>query len=186
MLNLADPNRLSPGKLSPEEINVIIEIPKGSSTKYELDSQSGFVFVDRILLSAMYYPCNYGSIPQTMEEDGDPVDVLVLGNDPLIPMVVLRSRPIGVLLTEDEKGQDSKIIAAPLNNIDPAFSTINDVDDIPQYLQAQILHFFEHYKELEKGKYVKVLGWKDSKMAKRKISEAIKRFKDSQTAEHSK
>ena len=185
MLNLADPNRLSPGKLSPEEINVIIEIPKGSSTKYELDSQSGFLIVDRILLSAMNYPCNYGSIPQTLEEDGDPVDVLVLGNDPLFPMVVLRSRPIGVLLTEDEKGQDSKIIAAPVNNIDPAFSAINDVEDIPHHLQDQIVHFFEHYKELEKGKYVKVLGWKDREMAKRKISEGIKRFKNNQTAEHS-
>ena len=185
MLNLAHPNRLSPGKLSPEEVNVIIEIPKGSSTKYELDSQSGFLFVDRILLSAMYYPCNYGSIPQTLEEDGDPVDVLVLGNDPLFPMVVMRSRPIGVLLTEDEKGQDSKIIAAPVNNIDPAFSTITDVGDIPRHLQDQIVHFFEHYKELEKGKYVKVLGWKDREMAKCKISEGIKRFKDNQSTENS-
>jgi inorganic pyrophosphatase len=186
MLNLADPNRLSPGESPPEEINVIIEIPKGSSTKYELDSKSGFVFVDRILQSAMYYPCNYGSIPQTMEEDGDPVDVLVLGNDALIPMAVMRARPVGVLLTEDEKGQDSKIIAAPLNNIDLAFSTISDVDDIPHYLQDQIEHFFEHYKELEKGKYVKVLGWKDKEMAKKKISDAIKKFDDNQTANQSK
>ena len=172
---------MGPGESSPEEINVIIEIPKGSSTKYEFDSKSGFVFVDRILLSAMHYPCNYGSIPQTMEEDGDPVDVLVLGNEPLLPAVVIKARPIGVLLTEDEEGQDSKIIAAPLNKIDPAFSTINDVDDVPRYLQDKIAHFFEHYKELEKGKYVKVSGWRHKDLAKNKISKCIKRFKESNT-----
>ncbi len=174
---MVHPNRLGPGESSPEEINVIIEIPKGSHTKYELDSKSGFVFVDRILLSAMHYPCNYGFIPQTMEEDGDPVDVLVLGNDSLTPMVVMRSRPIGVLLTEDEKGQDSKIVAAPLDKVDPTFSAIGDVDDIPRYLRDKIVHFFEHYKELEKGKYVKVLGWKHKEVAKIKISESTRRFK---------
>ena len=174
---MAYSNDLGPGESSPEQVNVIIEIPKGSSIKYELDLKTGFVFVDRILLSAMFYPCNYGSIPQTLEEDGDPVDVLVLGNDPLLPMVVMISRPIGLLVTEDEKGQDSKIIAAPLKKIDPALSTINDVDDIPHYLRNQITHFFEHYKELEKGKYVKILGWKSKELAKSKISEATQRFK---------
>lgn len=168
---------MSAGENAPEEINVIIEIPKGSSIKYELDTTNGLIFVDRILLSAMYYPCNYGSIPKTKEEDGDPVDVLVLGNNPIIPMAVIRARPVGVLLTEDEKGNDSKIVAAPLNKIDPSFSTINEVDDIPEYLRNQITHFFEHYKELEQGKYVKVIGWKGRDIAKKQISEAMNKFK---------
>ncbi|MRN60470.1 MAG: inorganic diphosphatase [Nitrosopumilales archaeon] len=168
---------MSAGENAPEEINVIIEIPKGSSIKYELDTTNGLIFVDRILLSAMYYPCNYGSIPKTKEEDGDPVDVLVLGNDPIIPMAVIRARPVGVLLTEDEKGHDSKIVAAPLNKIDPSFSTIKEVDDIPEYLRNQITHFFEHYKELEQGKYVKIIGWKGREIAKKQISEAINKFK---------
>ena len=165
------------GENAPEEINVIIEIPKGSSIKYELDTTNGLIFVDRILLSAMYYPCNYGSIPKTKEEDGDPVDVLVLGNDPIIPMAVIRARPVGVFLTEDEKGHDSKIVAAPLNKIDPSFSAIKEVDDIPEYLRNQITHFFEHYKELEQGKYVKIIGWKGREIAKKQISEAINKFK---------
>ena len=168
---------MSAGENAPEEINVIIEIPKGSSIKYELDTTNGLIFVDRILLSAMYYPCNYGSIPKTKEEDGDPVDVLVLGNNPIIPMAVIRARPVGVLLTEDEKGHDSKIVAAPLNKIDPSFSTIKEVDDIPEYLRNQITHFFEHYKELEQGKYVKVIGWKGRDIAKKQISEAMNKFK---------
>ena len=168
---------VSAGENAPEEINVIIEIPKGSSIKYELDITNGLIFVDRILLGAMYYPCNYGSIPKTKEEDGDPVDVLVLGNDPIIPMAVIRARPVGVLLTEDEKGHDSKIVAAPLNKIDPSFSAIKEVDDIPEYLRNQITHFFEHYKELEQGKYVKVRGWKGREIAKKQISEAINKFK---------
>jgi inorganic pyrophosphatase len=117
-----------------------------------------------------------------MEEDGDPVDVLVLGSEPVVPTVVMRARPIGVLLTEDEEGKDSKIIAAPLNKIDPAFSAIKDVADIPKYLQDKITHFFEHYKELEKGKYVKISGWADKEMAKIKISKAIKRFKESKAS----
>jgi len=168
---------VSAGENAPEEINVIIEIPKGSSIKYELDTTNGLIFVDRILLSAMYYPCNYGSIPKTKEEDGDPADVLVLGHNPIIPMAVIRARPVGVLLTEDEKGHDSKIVAAPLNKIDPSFSTIQEVDDIPEYLRNQITHFFEHYKELEQGKYVKVIGWKGRDIAKKQISEAMNKFK---------
>jgi inorganic pyrophosphatase len=165
------------GENPPDEINVVIEIPKGSNIKYELDIASGLIFVDRILLSAMYYPCNYGFIPQTKEEDGDPVDVLVLGNESVIPMAVIRARPVGVLLTEDENGHDSKIIAAPLNKVDPSFSTITDVHNIPEYLCNQISHFFEHYKELEEGKYVKVLGWKDRQSAKKRICEAINTFR---------
>jgi inorganic pyrophosphatase len=176
-LILMHKDTVSAGENAPEEINVIIEIPKGSSIKYELDATNGLIFVDRILLSAMYYPCNYGSIPKTKEEDGDPVDVLVLGNNPIIPMAVIGARPVGVLLTEDERGHDSKIVAAPLNKIDPSFSTIKEVDDIPEYLRNQIIHFFEHYKELEQGKYVKVTGWKGREIAKKQITEAMKKFK---------
>lgn len=178
-MNLAYTNTLSAGEYAPEEINVIIEIPKGSNIKYEIDITSGLIFVDRILLSAMHYPCNYGFIPQTKEEDGDSVDVLVLGNDPVIPLAVIKARPIGVLLTEDEKGQDSKIVAAPLNKVDPSFSTITEVDNIPEYLRNQITHFFEHYKELEEGKYVKVVGWKGREIAMKKISDAMNRFRSS-------
>jgi inorganic pyrophosphatase len=170
-------NTLNPGKNPPDEINVVIEIPKGSSIKYEMDAASGAIFVDRRLFSAMFYPCNYGFIPQTREGDGDPVDVLVLGNDPVIPLSIIRSHPIGVLLTEDEEGQDSKIIAVPITRLDPSFSTITDITDIPEHIRNQIKHFFEHYKELEKGKYVKVRGWEDKKVAKNKISEAIERYK---------
>lgn len=171
-------NTLKPGKNPPDEINVVIEIPKGSSIKYEMDSESGAIFVDRRLFTAMFYPCNYGFIPQTREGDGDPVDVLVLGNDPVIPISIIRSHPIGVLLTEDEEGQDSKIIAVPITKLDPSFSSVTDIGKIPEYMSNQIKHFFEHYKELERGKYVKVTGWGDKVMAKKKISEAIARYKE--------
>src|SRR5215207_5702788 len=120
---------------TPNQINVVIEIPKGSNIKYEIDKDSGILFVDRKLFTAMFYPCNYGFIPSTMEEDGDPVDVLVIGEFALVPLSILKAIPIGVLLTEDEEGQDSKIIAIPINKIDPTFSSINDVDDIPDPLK---------------------------------------------------
>jgi len=180
-LNLTNKYTVSTGEYAPKEINVVIEIPKGSRIKYELDPVSGLLVVDRILLSAMYYPCNYGFIPQTKEEDGDPIDVLVLGNYPIIPLAIIKARPVGVLLTEDEKGQDSKIVAAPLNKVDPSFSTITKVDEIPQYLRNQITHFFEHYKELEKGKFVKVIGWKGGEIAKTHISGAMIKFRISES-----
>jgi len=180
-LNLTNKYTVSTGEYAPEKINVVIEIPKGSRIKYELDPVSGLLVVDRILLSAMYYPCNYGFIPQTKEEDGDPIDVLVLGNYPIIPLAIIKARPVGILLTEDEKGQDSKIVAAPLNKVDPSFSTITEADEIPQYLRNQITHFFEHYKELEKGKFVKVIGWKGREIAKTHISGAMNKFRSSES-----
>jgi len=180
-LNLTNKYTVSTGEYAPKEINVVIEIPKGSRIKYELDPVSGLLVVDRILLSAMYYPCNYGFIPQTKEEDGDPIDVLVLGNYPIIPLAIIKARPVGILLTEDEKGQDSKIVAAPLNKVDPSFSTITEADEIPQYLRNQITHFFEHYKELEKGKFVKVIGWKGREIAKTHISGAMNKFRSSES-----
>ena len=162
----------------PEVINVVVEIPKGSSIKYEFDSVTGLLFVDRKLYTAMFYPFNYGFIPKTLEMDGDPVDVLILGEDPVVPLSILRSRPVGVLLTEDEEGRDSKVIATPVSKIDPAFSKINDVKDIPEHIQNQIKHFFEHYKELEQGKFVKVRGWERKEIAMNKIVESIQRYKE--------
>ncbi len=169
---------LAPGTNPPEEINAVIEIPKGSSIKYEIDPESGMVFVDRKLFTAMFYPCNYGFIPQSREDDGDPVDVLVLGNDAVIPMSVIRANPIGILLTEDEEGQDSKVVAVPIAKLDPSFSNITNINNVPEHTRNEIKHFFEHYKELEKGKYVKVKGWEDKEVANRRISEAIDRYRN--------
>jgi inorganic pyrophosphatase len=168
---------LKAGKNPPDEINVIIEIPKGSNIKYEIDDETGAVFVDRKLFTAMFYPCNYGFIPRTKEKDGDPVDVLVLGNDPVVPSAVMRANPVGVLITADEEGDDAKVVAVPITKVDPTFSDVKDIDSIPQYIQDQIKHFFEHYKELEKGKYVKVKGWENKESAKKKIIEAMETYK---------
>lgn len=166
-------------KQSPDKCTAIIEIPKGSNIKYEYDTESGFIFVDRKLFTAMYYPCNYGFLPNTLEKDGDPVDVLVLGETPLAPLSMIKVIPVGVLHTEDEEGQDSKIVAIPTPKIDPSFSDVQDIEDVPQHLKDQIKHFFEHYKELEKGKFVKVSGWEGKESAARKITEAISSFQKS-------
>ena len=168
--------KLGPGEKAPDEVNVIIEIPMGSSVKYEVDKETGLVFVDRILYTAMVYPFNYGFIPGTLEEDGDPVDVLILGYEPLAPGSVVVARPIGLLIMEDEEGPDSKVIAVPRTKIDPRFEYVKDISDIPSALREKIKHFFEHYKELEPGKWVKVREWRGVDEAKRRITEAIKRF----------
>ncbi|RLG81663.1 MAG: inorganic diphosphatase [Thermoprotei archaeon] len=167
---------IGPGKKAPEEVNVVIEIPMGSNVKYELDKEHGVLFVDRILFTAMVYPFNYGFIPATLEEDGDPVDILLLGYEPILPGSVVKARPIGVLETEDEKGRDAKIIAVPTPSIDPRFENINDINELPVNFRERIAHFFEHYKELEKGKWVKVIGWKGREEAIRRIEEAINRY----------
>ena len=160
-------------KQSPDQCIAMIEIPKGSNIKYEYDIESGFIKVDRKLFTAMYYPCNYGFIPNTLEEDGDPLDVLVLGETALAPLSLIKVIPIGVLKTEDEEGQDSKIVAIPAAKIDPSVSTVRDIKDVPDHLKVQIKHFFEHYKELEKGKFVKGSGWDGKETALKKISNAI-------------
>jgi inorganic pyrophosphatase len=170
-------NALKAGKNPPDEINVVIEIPKGSNIKYEIDDETGAVFVDRKLFTAMFYPCNYGFIPQTKEKDGDPVDVLVLGNDPVVPLAVMRANPVGMLITADEEGEDAKVVAVPITKVDPTFSDTKDLDSIPHHVQDQIKHFFEHYKELERDKYVKVKGWENKESAKKKIVEAIETYK---------
>jgi inorganic pyrophosphatase len=157
-------------------VNVIVEIPKGSNIKYEIDVEKGALFVDRKLSTTMFYPFNYGFIPNTKEDDGDPVDVFVLGDYPLVPMSVIRANPVGVLLTEDQDGQDSKIIAVPIEKVDPSFSNVTDINSIAEHIRNQIKHFIEHHKDLEKGKYVRVVGWEDKEVAKKNISKAIDRY----------
>jgi len=166
-------NKIKIGENMPEEVNVVIEIPKGSNIKYEVDEKTGALFVDRKLFTAMYYPFNYGFIPQTREKDGDPIDVLVLGEDPVLPSSIIRVNPVGVLLTSDEEGDDAKIVAVPIPKIDPSFANIKDIADVPSHVTDKIRHFFEHYKELEKGKFVKVKGWGGKEAAKKKILAAM-------------
>ncbi len=158
------------------DINVVVEIPKDSRIKYELDHQTGVLFVDRKLYTSMVYPFNYGFLPGTLEEDGDPVDVLLLGEESLFPLSVVRATPLGVLLTEDEEGKDSKIIAIPTPKVDPAYSNIKQISDIPASILEKVKHFFEHYKELEPGKFVKVVGYADKQVARQKINEAADRY----------
>lgn len=168
--------KISLGKNAPEEVNVIIEIPMNSDpVKYEFDKESGAIFVDRFMQTSMSYPCNYGFIPHTLSDDGDPIDVMVISHYPVIPGAVIKCRPIGVLIMEDESGQDEKVIAVPTNKLDVTFSHINSIDDIEEMLKKRITHFFEHYKDLEKGKWVKVQGFEDANKAKELINEAIKR-----------
>ena len=168
---------LSPGDNPPDEINAVIEIPSGSSVKYEVDRSTGAVFVDRFLYTATHYPFNYGFIPQTLEEDGDPLDVIVITQTSVYPMTVIRSRPIGMLLTEDENGRDVKIVAAPSKKVDAFLADIQDLDQLPNFTRNQIEHFFKQYKELEPSKYVKVLGWESKEAARRKIMEGIGVYK---------
>lgn len=165
------------GKNPPQDIYVFIEIPKGSNIKYEYDEELGAIVVDRILYTAMFYPFNYGYIPETLEEDGDPLDCLVISYDQFIPGVIIRAKPIGVLITEDEEGIDRKIIAVPHEKVDPRFKNINDIKDLPEAILNQIKHFFEHYKELEPGKWVKVKEFKGKEDAFKIINEAINRKK---------
>ena len=172
-------DRIGPGSKAPDEINVVIEIPMGSSVKYEIDKETGVVFVDRFLYTAMVYPFNYGFVPGTLEEDGDPVDVLVISSQPVHPGAVIKARPIGLLEMEDEEGPDSKVIAVPAEKLDPSFANVRDVNDLPQAVREKMKHFFEHYKELEPGKWVRVTGWKGAEEARRKIAEAIERYRKS-------
>jgi len=153
-------DKVSPGKSLPEDINVIIEIPAHSDPiKYEVDKDSGAVFVDRFMSTAMQYPCNYGYVPQTLSDDGDPVDVLVVTPFPLIAGSVIRCRSIGVLEMEDDGGIDAKILAVPVQKLTRWYDNINTLEDFQPELLERIQHFFEHYKDLEKGKWVKIKGW---------------------------
>ena len=175
------------GKNPPEEINVIIEIPKDAEpVKYEVDKASGAIFVDRMLSTPMRYPCNYGYVPHTLCGDGDPADVLVILPLPLIPGSVIRVRPVGVLQMADEAGSDEKILAVPITKVFRGYAHINDIDDVPQHWLDRIGHFFEHYKDLEKGKWVKLerLGrCRRSQAGPRRVDRALQRDRGSGQAE---
>lgn len=171
-----DLSKIEIGKNPPHDINVVIEIPQGGEpVKYEIDKASGALFVDRFLGTSMVYPANYGFIPHTLSGDGDPCDVLVVTNIPVIPGAVIRCRPIGALLMEDESGVDEKIIAVPVEKLHPFYKNIKSYKDLPESLCDQISHFFQHYKDLEKGKWVKILDWVDAEKAAETIQEAIAR-----------
>lgn len=172
-----DISKVSVGKNAPHDINVVVEVPLNSGIKYELDKDSGAIEVDRILHTPMHYPCNYGFIPCTLSDDGDPADVLVAGHQPILPGAIVRCRPVGVLIMEDEAGQDEKILAIPVTKLDPTYAEIEEYTDLPKNLIDQIGHFFEHYKDLEKGKWVKVVGWDGAQKAKEMIQTAIDQAK---------
>lgn len=172
-------NAVKSGNDLPNEVNVIIEIPVSSDpVKYEVDKESGAIFVDRFMSTCMYYPCNYGYIPHTLSEDGDPVDVLVPTPFPVIPGSVIPCRPVGVLLMTDESGPDAKVLAVPADKLCYDYRGIENLDQMPQMLLDQITHFFEHYKDLEKTKWVKINGWEDVEAAKKEIMESVTRFNE--------
>ena len=180
-------DQVNSGRNPPDEINVIIEIPKDSEpVKYEVDKESGAIFVDRILSTPMRYPCNYGYVPHTLCGDGDPADVLVVLPLSLIPGSVIRCRPVGVLRMTDEAGSDEKILAVPVTKIYPVSAHINDLNDVPQHWRDRIGYFFEHYKDLEKGKWVKLNGWGDAAEAKRVLVESVERYNAMEEAEKPK
>ncbi len=165
------------GKKMPDEVNVIIEIPLQSDpVKYEVDKQSGALFVDRFLTTAMYYPCNYGYIPHTLSEDGDPVDVLVITPFPLISGSVIRCRPIGMLQMTDEAGPDAKLLAVPIDKLSSLYHDVHSYKDVSSHLLETIRHFFEHYKDLEHEKWVKIKGWTDAREAKDEILRSVERY----------
>lgn len=164
------------GSNPPHDVNVIIEVPIGGEpVKYEMDKASGAMFVDRFLHTAMRYPGNYGFVPHTLSDDGDPIDVLIINRRPLIPGAVMNCRPIGVLRMKDEKGDDEKVIAAPSHHVSPMYDKVLSHTDLPEMQLRQIAHFFERYKDLEAGKWVKIIGWGDADDARRLILDAIAR-----------
>lgn len=171
-------NQINPGADAPDAVNVIIEIPAHASpVKYEVDKANDALIVDRFMGTAMFYPCNYGYIPHTLSEDGDPVDVLVMTPVPLLAGSVIKVRPVGVLNMTDEKGPDAKLLAVPVPKLTPAYDDVQSVDDVPAHLLNVIAHFFEHYKDLEKGKWVKIEGWAGVEAAKQEINASLARYK---------
>ena len=172
-------NKVSSGRNLPDDFNVIIEIPAhGEPIKYEVDKESGAMFVDRFMSTAMHYPCNYGYIPHTLSEDGDPVDVLVITPIPLITGVVVRCRPIGMLKMTDEAGVDGKLLAVPVDKLCGLYRGVGRPEDLQALLLAQISHFFEHYKDLEEGKWVKVDGWAGVDDARAEILAGVERYRN--------
>lgn len=172
-------DRVSSGDNVPNEINVIIEIPSHSDpVKYELDKKTGAMFVDRFMNTAMHYPCNYGYVPHTLSNDGDPVDVMVLTTYPLIPGSVIKCRPVGVLKMTDESGDDAKILAVPTDKLSRQYRSVQDFRDLPDVMLDQISHFFEHYKDLDEGKWVRIAGWGGADEAKAEILSSVKMYED--------
>lgn len=167
---------ISTGRNPPEEVNVIVEVPVGGEPiKYEMDKASGALVVDRFLYTAMRYPGNYGFIPHTLSDDGDPIDVLIANQRGIAPGAIIAVRPVGVLRMEDEAGGDEKIIAVPVPRLTRRYEHVENYTDLPDITLQQIQHFFEHYKDLEDGKWVRVVGWGDAAEAKRMIVEAMAR-----------
>lgn len=167
-------SKIKPGNNPPEDINVVIEIPMNSNPiKYEVDKETNALWIDRFLGTPMFYPANYGFVPNTLADDGDPLDVLVISPYPLPPATVINARPIGILVMSDESGEDAKVIAVPNYKITPLYDNVQEITDLPQSLVNQIEHFFEHYKDLEEGKWVKIDEWKGSDFAKDQITRFI-------------
>src|SRR5262245_44519480 len=174
-----DLSKISAGPSPPSDLHAIIELPVGGvPVKYEIDKASGAMFVDRFIHTAMFYPGNYGFIPQTLSEDGDPCDVLVIAPVAVVPGAVIRCRPVGALMMEDQAGQDEKIIAVPVDDLHPFYAGIRNHVDLPEILRDQIAHFFRHYKDLEEGKWTNLRRWVDAAGAERIILEAIRRAKE--------
>ncbi len=170
-------DRVTAGRDLANDFNVIIEIPMNADPiKYEIDKATGALFVDRFVSTAMHYPCNYGYVPNTLSGDGDPVDVLVLTPFALMPGVVVRCRPIGLLKMSDEAGEDTKLLAVPIDKLTPLYRRIQTARDLPEQTLTQIAHFFAHYKDLEPGKWVKVEGWGSPEEARKEIADGVKRF----------
>jgi len=168
------------GRNPPKDVNAVIEIPLGGvPVKYEFDKQSGALYVDRFLHTAMFYPGNYGFIPHTLSQHGDPCDVIVMAQVPVVPGAVIRCRPVGALLMEDEAGQDEKVLAVPVDALHPFYTGVTSYRDLPAVMLEQIAHFFQHYKDLEKGKWVTIVRWVDTADAERIIMDAIERAKQS-------
>ncbi|MDT8375547.1 MAG: inorganic diphosphatase [Mariprofundaceae bacterium] len=171
-----DLSKIPAGANPPHDINVVIEVSRHADPiKYELDKASGAVFVDRFMHTAMHYPCNYGFVPNTLSDDGDPVDVLVVSQFALVPGCVVSCRPVGVLQMEDEAGMDAKVLAVPASRLKPVYDHVQGPEDLPVFLTNQIRHFFEHYKDLEPNKWVKVTGWEGAEEARAEITASIKR-----------
>ena len=169
-----DLSKVSPGTNPPWDLNIVIEVPLGGEpVKYELDKESGAMFVDRFLHTAMRYPCNYGFIPHTLAADGDPVDVMVVTGSPVVPGAIVRARPIGVLIMEDEAGEDEKIIAVPVDQLHPYYTNTTSYRNLPAILLEQIAHFFGHYKDLEAKKWVKIKRWGEADEACRMIEQSL-------------
>lgn len=172
-------DKIGPGSKIPDEFNVIVEIPsKSQPVKYEVDKETGALFVDRFIATPMYYPCNYGYIPHTLSEDGDPVDVLVVTPVPLISGSVIKCRSVGMLRMTDESGVDAKILAVPVAKLTKSYKDANHPNDFPDHLLASIVHFFEHYKDLEEGKWVKVENWTGPEEARSEIMASVARYND--------